>query len=740
MPIGNRAIHIPTGAGKTAAVVLAWLWRLRTGDAPRRLVYLLPMRTLVDQTYAAAKDWAHEDAKVYKMLGGEVEEEWEKHPEEPAIVIGTMDLLLSRMLNRGFAMSRYRWPIPFALLNNDCLIVADEIQLMGNGLSTTAQMTAWRQRYPTFGTVNSWWLSATLDPQWLKTPDYQEELELIQLTEADKQNGLEKRYHAEKKLTVDAGADLADLAFTQHVAATLTLVMVNTVERAQKLYESLLKKTNGSEIEMVLAHSRFREAEKNGLLGKLEATLPAAGRIVVATQVLEAGVDLSAKLLITQIAPWASLVQRFGRCNREGTTNESRIIVLKLNDQDCAPYELRDIEDSLKKLIELGDNAALSELERVGLPSIPPPTHVIRRKDFSELFDTTPDLAGADLDISRFIRDQDDTDVQVFWRDLPKSESSDQPDPTNQPRPARGEICSVLIGRFKEFLRDRTKSNTRVAWRWNPLEKLWDSIRENEVAPGQVYLIAATAGGYSETYGWDKALKKPVAEVPSGTDSPESYDRENSSDWLTIAEHTDHVVAHAKNLAEQVGLSEEDKAILMLAARWHDRGKSHPVFQKALGRGEKSDWGKSPGGMKRYERVHFRHELASALAILHPSCPVPADQRDLVAYLAASHHGKVRGSLRSLPGEKTGPVRLARGVREDDVLPEVDLGGGVVAPEVSLSLEVMELGESDVTGPSWTARVQDLLQKLGPFRLAYLEALLCIADRRASQEESVTCR
>ena len=90
MPIGNRAIHVPTGAGKTAAVVLAWLWRRRTGDAPRRLVYLLPMRTLVDQTYAAAKDWARDDAKVYKMLGGEVEEEWEKHPEEPAIVIGTI--------------------------------------------------------------------------------------------------------------------------------------------------------------------------------------------------------------------------------------------------------------------------------------------------------------------------------------------------------------------------------------------------------------------------------------------------------------------------------------------------------------------------------------------------------------------------------------------------------------------------------------------------------------------------
>lgn len=46
-------IDIPTGLGKTDAVVLAWLWRRRFAGpekraaTPRRLVYCLPMRTLV---------------------------------------------------------------------------------------------------------------------------------------------------------------------------------------------------------------------------------------------------------------------------------------------------------------------------------------------------------------------------------------------------------------------------------------------------------------------------------------------------------------------------------------------------------------------------------------------------------------------------------------------------------------------------------------------------------------------
>jgi CRISPR-associated endonuclease/helicase Cas3 len=40
-PIQSRAISVPTGAGKTAAAIVAWLWRLKTdtNNTPRRLVY-----------------------------------------------------------------------------------------------------------------------------------------------------------------------------------------------------------------------------------------------------------------------------------------------------------------------------------------------------------------------------------------------------------------------------------------------------------------------------------------------------------------------------------------------------------------------------------------------------------------------------------------------------------------------------------------------------------------------------
>src|SRR5690554_5161381 len=53
-------LDIPTGMGKTAAVVLAWLYMRRiqqNTDTPRLLVYCLPMRVLDEKTMANIEGW-----------------------------------------------------------------------------------------------------------------------------------------------------------------------------------------------------------------------------------------------------------------------------------------------------------------------------------------------------------------------------------------------------------------------------------------------------------------------------------------------------------------------------------------------------------------------------------------------------------------------------------------------------------------------------------------------------------
>src|SRR5437660_10489730 len=89
------------------------------------------------------------------------------------ILIGTQDMLLSRALMPGYGMSRYQWPVHFAWLHNDAMWVYDEVQLMGPGLVTSAQLDAFRRRLDLTSNSRSLWVSATLKRDWLKTVDFE---------------------------------------------------------------------------------------------------------------------------------------------------------------------------------------------------------------------------------------------------------------------------------------------------------------------------------------------------------------------------------------------------------------------------------------------------------------------------------------------------------------------------------------------------------------------------------------
>jgi CRISPR-associated endonuclease/helicase Cas3 len=747
----SRAIPAATGTGKTAAAIVAWLYRRLVDplNTPRRLVYCLPMRVLVEQTRQCAAEWLLRAAnlgvraRVYTLMGGELEEEWETQPDEAAVLIGTQDMLLSRALNRGFGMSRYQWPVHFGLLNNDVLWVCDEVQLMGSGLATTAQLAAWREQWHTFGPVATWWMSATMERGWLETVDFArraKDLPLVQLDQKDRER-LQRQWEASKPLERrDFGTErhLAQEICKRHQPGSLTLIIVNTVERAQQLFEELASKRAmpPGAPERILVHSRFRAHDRDQISRRLASPVSeqSPGRIVVATQVVEAGVDISARTLFTDLAPWPSMVQRFGRANRYGESAVAPVIWIDLPANKARPYEEAELSQSRERLLRLND-VGLTHLETYGAGPIEPPLHVVRRKDLIELFDTTPDLGGSDVDVSRFIRDGEDLDAQVFWRDV-----AQRPPGEDEPRPASEEFCPVPVRDVDAFLKDRGE-----AYRWNGLNAQWEPARRT--LPGQTYLLPAEFGGYTPDRGWSPKIRLRVTPASVSQETPESYrsDELSRGVWLTIAEHTGHVVEEIAALARELGLDAVTTELLGVAARWHDRGKGHPEFQTALPSDERhppGHWAKAADQFRRYRRPQFRHELASALAVLQErSGLIPERLRDLVAYLVASHHGKVRLSIRSIPGEIVPEGRrFARGVWDRDRLAELDLGGGVIAPEVFLTLDPMEVGLGANGQPSWAERMIRLRDSSDwrVFRLAYLEALLRAADRRASAKEAAS--
>ncbi|MGA7965643.1 MAG: DEAD/DEAH box helicase [Gammaproteobacteria bacterium] len=293
-------LDVPTGMGKTAAVVLAWLWKRgwrerehgaeTDDDTPRRLVYCLPMRVLVEQTADNIRDWLDNlgiygdagDGKVsvHILMGGSDDlKSWAEHPEEDMILIGTQDMLLSRALMRGYGMSRYQWPIHFALLHNDCLWAFDEVQLMGAGLATSAQLEAFRRRFPLANGSRTLWVSATLNREWLATVDMRPHMESLAphtISDKDREQA-GNRLNAPKQLTQasvsltketnnKAGLEnylqaLCELVLGNHDASAQTLVIVNRVDRAQQLFR-FLREQRGDKPDLLI-HGRFRAAERS---------------------------------------------------------------------------------------------------------------------------------------------------------------------------------------------------------------------------------------------------------------------------------------------------------------------------------------------------------------------------------------------------------------------------------------------------------------------------------------------
>ncbi len=216
-----------------------------------------------------------------------------------------------------------------------------------------------------------------------------------------------------------------------------------------------------------------------------------------------------------------------------------------------------------------------------------------------------------------------------------------------------------------------------------------------------------------------------------------------SDDWrsrqnkpVALAAHLGHVARHAEMLCAALGETTHMISVTR-AGRWHDVGKIHPVFDRTMHACDLAPAGylaKSPCNA-RHGRKFFRHELASMLAWLAQHDGEP--DADLIAYLVLAHHGKVRMSLRAMPTETAdkGVRRFARGVWEGDRLPALDFDGERT-DDIGLKLALMEIGLGE-QGPSWAERGLKLLHEHGPFRLAWLETLVRLADWRASRAEQL---
>ncbi len=501
-----EVIAVETGAGKTAAVVLGWMWRRFHADeavrrsTPHWLVICEPLRALIEQAEGNVRQWVAnaglaDQVGVHVLMGGSDPTEkaaatsWRSELERPAIILGTLDMLLSRALNRGYAMGRFSWPVDFGLLNNGAHWMFDEVQLMGPALGTSRQLDAFRRQLGTALPTRSTWMSATVDRRGLSTVDNRDLGSVLTLSEADRSHPeLAKRLDATKLVTrLDASpkhrpASIAQAALEHHMPGALTLVIMNTVGGAQDVHRALSDLVMGGET--VLLHSRFRPADRRAALERALAPVEpdGPGRVVVSTQVVEAGVDISAATLLTEAAPWPSIVQRAGRCNRDGTSSAARLVWIPVDAKQTGPYEATDVSASAAALAELeGTHVTATSMRDREVASTQPVYQVLRKTDLLALFDTAPDMSGNDVDVAHFIRDTEDLDFYVAWRDLGAAAPAD-----DAGSPTGEDLCPAPLSQ-RRSLRWSGPTGRPLAWRFDHLADGkaggWVRAGANDVRP-----------------------------------------------------------------------------------------------------------------------------------------------------------------------------------------------------------------------------------------------------------------
>lgn len=760
-------VEAPTGTGKTG-VILAWLWRRLSeqhGDAtPRRLIYALPQRSLVEQVAGEARKWLANlelagKVPLHVVMGGrgETQGEWRENMHLPAIVVGTVDSLVSKVLNRAYGIGRAFFPIDFALTANGAQWIIDEIQLCPESTTTLRQLAGFAAKYGTAEPFALTCMSATVPSGLLETVDNEVIEGTIAIRPEERVGQLKVRLEAARtirRLDAEPGDYRAIAAATRdrHRIGTLTLVVVNTVDAARQVYKQL----RGGPHECTLLHSRFRGLERGALMATVIGKPD--DRIIVSTQVVEAGVDLSAAVLITEAAPWPSLVQRAGRCNRTGLMN-SDAELLWFPPAKAQPYEQSDVDATCAQLAALEARAVTGEhLLGCDVTVTERQVRVVRRTDFLDLFDITPDLSGNDVDIAPYVRDADELDAEVAWARWTPGEDG-APDPEIKAPPAEYR-CRVSLGDVAKLAKDR------AVWRFDQVVGRWAKLTgqpQSRARPGEVLLVSAADGGYDPETGFDLSARGPVpdpaelqtpaelAEVVAGAEDAYAADTASLVPriWLSLEEHSkqvrDQAAALLKVLAPALPAGAGHSAVV--AGYLHDVGKAHEIWQDALcDLAEKEDkvkiaagrpWAKSggKGGALRFAGgVSFRHELASLLLIDGPLRDLLAEapDPDLTRYLVLAHHGKLRVQVR----DPSDLVALADGEASETKILGLEQGDTSSIPAMlgqPASALTVDLAQFRFGGDySWTRTVLDLRDKYGPFTLAYLETLVRVADWRAS--------
>lgn len=316
----NVILQAPTGAGKTWAATVPFIFaRQEKLLFPSKMIYSLPMRVLANSLHGTMVDNSFLKEEGFKVTIQTGERPSDRYFLDGDIVFTTIDQTLSSLLSIPLSL-----PIRQANINAGAFVgaylVFDEFHLLDpeRSLSTLFHLLRMLKGISPFCLM-----TATLSQSLLQEFGRELDAEIVSVDEEELRRIPSQRNKNRKVQTQSKMLD-AEAIVAEHREGTRTIVICNRVKRCQEIYLKLRKQKEVSDgrlrnTEIICIHSRFfgrHRTEKEGRIKKLFKRGSTADAVLVATQVIEVGLDITCDVMHTEISPINSLLQRAGRCAR----------------------------------------------------------------------------------------------------------------------------------------------------------------------------------------------------------------------------------------------------------------------------------------------------------------------------------------------------------------------------------------------------------------------------------------
>lgn len=323
-------LQAPTGSGKTRATLSPFIeayFDLPAHAFPRQCIYSVPMRVLANQFFT---EYSELTERYYRRTKREMKATIQTGEQSRDsqflgdLVFATIDQSLSSALAVPYSLSPGRANLNAGAFFSSYLVF-DEFHLFPveenraeGALTTTLQLLTKLKGIVPFVLMTATFSSTMLDELAERldaevvtvSPD-----EYRMIASGGDKEPRRRRYHTHSESIT------AQAVWSAH--KNRSIAVCNQVARAQALYEELRELTEETGTEVILLHSRFtaedRKAKEDKIsteFGKESKHWQSDSLILVATQVVEVGLDITCEHLHTEIAPANAVLQRAGRCAR----------------------------------------------------------------------------------------------------------------------------------------------------------------------------------------------------------------------------------------------------------------------------------------------------------------------------------------------------------------------------------------------------------------------------------------